>query len=112
MISSTRSFLYQLLMKFGVCAILHGSHSTVSRLHGHCTRIFRMDRQGATAASLDGDECRSGGSTVATDTADRTSVLLECGQYSMSRFAGMYGFTFEGMATDKIEARALREKLK
>ena len=30
----------------------------------------------------------------------------------MSRFAGMYGFDYMGMANNKSQARALREKLK
>lgn len=29
----------------------------------------------------------------------------------MKRFAGMYGFTYQGMATDKSQAEALRSKL-
>lgn len=29
----------------------------------------------------------------------------------MSRFAGMYGFSYEGMATNKSQANALRSKL-
>lgn len=33
------------------------------------------------------------------------------GEFSMSRFAGIYGFTCEGMATHKAQARALGAKL-
>ena len=41
-----------------------------------------------------------------------TKKMIDDGEYTMSRFAGMYGFTYEGMATSKKEAKALREKLK
>lgn len=37
--------------------------------------------------------------------------MLEDGEYSMSRFAEMYGFSYEGMVTDRNEAKQLREKL-
>ena len=39
-------------------------------------------------------------------------MMIEDGEYTMSRFAGMYGFTYEGMATNKKEAKTLRSKLK
>ena len=39
-------------------------------------------------------------------------MMIDDGEHTMSRFAGMYGFTYEGMATSKKEAKALREKLK
>lgn len=38
--------------------------------------------------------------------------MIDDGEYSMSRFARMYGFTYEGMATSKSEAKELRSKLK
>lgn len=41
-----------------------------------------------------------------------TKMMIDDGEYTMSRFAGMYGFSYEGMATNKNEAKALREKLK
>lgn len=41
-----------------------------------------------------------------------TKMMIEDGEYTMSRFAGMYGFTYEGMANDKSQAKALRDKLK
>ena len=41
-----------------------------------------------------------------------TKMMIDDGEYTMSRFAGMYGFTYEGMATDEKEAKALSEKLK
>ena len=41
-----------------------------------------------------------------------TKMMIDDGEYTMSRFAGMYGFTYEGMATSKKEAKALSEKLK
>lgn len=41
-----------------------------------------------------------------------TKMMIEDGEYTMSRFAGMYGFTYEGMATSKKEAKTLRSKLK
>lgn len=40
-----------------------------------------------------------------------TKKMLADGEYSMSRFAGMYGFSYEGMATDRDEAKQLRAKL-
>ncbi len=40
-----------------------------------------------------------------------TKMMLDDGEYTMSRFAGMYGFTYEGMANNKSQAKALREKL-
>lgn len=40
-----------------------------------------------------------------------TKRMIEDGEYSMSRFAGMYGFAYEGMATSTNEAKALRKKL-
>lgn len=41
-----------------------------------------------------------------------TKMMIDDGEYSMSRFARMYGFTYEGMATGKSEAKTLRGKLK
>lgn len=40
-----------------------------------------------------------------------TKMMIDDGEYSMSRFAKMYGFTYEGMATSKSEAKELRSKL-
>ena len=40
-----------------------------------------------------------------------TKMMIDDGEYTMSRFAGMYGFAYEGMANDKEQARKLREKL-
>lgn len=40
-----------------------------------------------------------------------SKIMIDAGEYSMRRFAGMYGFEYEGMATDRSEAKALREKL-
>ncbi|MGM9802777.1 MAG: flavodoxin family protein [Muribaculaceae bacterium] len=44
--------------------------------------------------------------------ASPTKMMIDDGQYSMSRFAGMYGFSYEGMATNQDEAKALSNKLK
>lgn len=41
-----------------------------------------------------------------------TKMMIDDGEYSMSRFARMYGFTYEGMATSKSEAKELQSKLK
>ncbi len=41
-----------------------------------------------------------------------TKMMIDDGEYTMSRFAGMYGFSYEGMATSKKEAKTLGEKLK
>lgn len=40
-----------------------------------------------------------------------TKMMIDDGEYTMSRFAGMYGFKYEGMANNKEQAKALREKL-
>ena len=40
-----------------------------------------------------------------------TKMMIDVGEYTMSRFADMYGFAYEGMATDRSEAKTLREKL-
>lgn len=40
-----------------------------------------------------------------------TKMMLDDGEYTMSRFAEMYGFSYEGMANDKSQARVLKEKL-
>lgn len=40
-----------------------------------------------------------------------TQKMLDDGEYSMKRFAEMYGFTYEGMANTKSEARSLRAKV-
>lgn len=40
-----------------------------------------------------------------------TKMMIDDGEYTMSRFAGMYGFAYEGMATNKEQAEKLREKL-
>lgn len=45
-------------------------------------------------------------------SAASTKMMIDDGEYSMSRFAGMYGFTYEGMATNKSEAKTLAAKLK
>ncbi|WP_278674330.1 NAD(P)H-dependent oxidoreductase [Acidaminococcus fermentans] len=37
--------------------------------------------------------------------------MLEAGDYTMSRFASLYGLTYEGMATNREEARKLAAKL-
>ncbi|MGN1375461.1 MAG: flavodoxin family protein [Prevotella sp.] len=41
-----------------------------------------------------------------------TKMMIEDGEYSMSRFADMYGFIYDGMATNVNEAKTLRRKLK
>lgn len=43
--------------------------------------------------------------------AEPTKMMIDDGEYTMERFAGMYGFTYQGMATDKSQAEALRSKL-
>lgn len=40
-----------------------------------------------------------------------TKMMIDDGEYTMSRFAGMYGFTYEGMACDERQAKELRGKL-
>lgn len=40
-----------------------------------------------------------------------TKMMIDDGEYTMSRFAEMYGFSYEGMATNKSQAKALRSKL-
>jgi putative NADPH-quinone reductase len=40
-----------------------------------------------------------------------TKMMIDDGEYSMSRFAGMYGFEYMGMANNKSEATALKAKL-
>lgn len=40
-----------------------------------------------------------------------TKMMIDDGEYTMSRFAEMYGFSYEGMATGKSQAKALRSKL-
>ena len=37
--------------------------------------------------------------------------MLEAGEYTMKRFAGLYGMKYNGMATDKKEAEKLSETL-
>lgn len=37
--------------------------------------------------------------------------MLEAGEYTMKRFAGLYGLEYKGMATNKTEAEKLAEKL-
>lgn len=40
-----------------------------------------------------------------------TEMMINDGEYTMSRFAGMYGFDYQGMAMDERQAEALRGKL-
>lgn len=37
--------------------------------------------------------------------------MMEAGEYTMLRFAGLYGLTYEGMITNKSEADKLSDKL-
>ncbi len=37
--------------------------------------------------------------------------MLEAGEYTMKRFAGLYGMQYVGMATDRSEAKKLSEKI-
>lgn len=37
--------------------------------------------------------------------------MLEAGEYTMKRFAGLYGMKYKGMATDKTEALKLEKSL-
>ena len=37
--------------------------------------------------------------------------MLETGEYTMKRFAALYGMSYEGMATDKAEAERLNKTL-
>ena len=37
--------------------------------------------------------------------------MLEAGEYTMKRFASLYGMSYAGMATSRAEARKLSEKL-
>ena len=39
------------------------------------------------------------------------SSLLDAGEYTMQRFAALYGFTYQGMATNEHQAVALAAKL-
>ncbi|MGN0232650.1 MAG: flavodoxin family protein [Muribaculaceae bacterium] len=41
-----------------------------------------------------------------------TKMMIDDGQYSMSRFASMYGFSYQGMATSHDEAKALNKKIR
>lgn len=41
-----------------------------------------------------------------------TKQMLEFGEYTMSRFAGLYGMTYIGMATNSAEVHKLATKLK
>ena len=41
-----------------------------------------------------------------------TQVMIDAGEYTMKRFADIYGFVYEGMATSSREAEALNEKVK
>ena len=38
--------------------------------------------------------------------------MLEAGEYTMKRFAGLYGMNYRGMATDKTEAVKLGQNIK
>ena len=38
--------------------------------------------------------------------------MLEAGEYTMTRFAGLYGMNYRGMATDKTEAVKLGKNIK
>lgn len=38
--------------------------------------------------------------------------MLEAGEYTMKRFAGLYGMNYRGMATDKTEAVKLGKNIK
>lgn len=38
--------------------------------------------------------------------------MLEAGEYTMKRFAGLYGMEYAGMATNRSEAAKLSEKLR
>lgn len=40
-----------------------------------------------------------------------TEMMIEDGEYTMSRFARMYGFSYEGMATNSNEAKELASKI-
>jgi putative NADPH-quinone reductase len=40
-----------------------------------------------------------------------TKMMIDDGEYTMSRFAKMYGFEYMGMANNESQAKALREKL-
>lgn len=37
--------------------------------------------------------------------------MLDAGNYTMERFAGLYGLTYEGMATNRREAKELAKRL-
>ena len=37
--------------------------------------------------------------------------MLEAGDYTMGRFAGLYGMTYGGMATNRAEAAKLNKTL-
>ncbi len=38
--------------------------------------------------------------------------MLEAGEYTMSRFAGLYGMEYLGMATNRKEAEELRKNIR
>lgn len=40
-----------------------------------------------------------------------TQMMIDGGEYTMKRFAMMYGFSYEGMANDTNEAKNLKSKL-
>ena len=43
--------------------------------------------------------------------ADPEKWMMEAGEYTMKRFAGLYGMEYAGMATNRSEAGRLSEKL-
>ena len=38
--------------------------------------------------------------------------MLDAGEYTMKRFAGLYGMTYGGMATNKNDAAKLKKRFK
>ena len=40
-----------------------------------------------------------------------TRAMIEAGESTMRRFASLYGFDFQGMATDRVEAAKLAQKV-
>lgn len=44
--------------------------------------------------------------------ASPSKMMIDGGEYTMSRFARMYGFSYEGMATNKDQAMELGKKIR
>lgn len=77
--------------------------------HTGCRKAMRtMGTQHYSIFIMDSSGC---GQTLLFQGASPEKWMLEAGEYTMNRFAKLYGFEYAGMATNQKEAEKLGKSI-